>query len=144
MVSHLKWINLPINNKKLMNLGDLSLLLLPAWISVALIEWVLNFRNFFFSSTTTSTFIKNALVSRIKWPNLPINNEKLTNLRDPGLLLLSAWIFRCGLYIIAWHYVCFLLDSLWFLYYWHIWFDVISIFSLGVVVVVVLHFCSVC
>ena len=115
-----------------MNLGDLGLLLLPAWISVASIKWVPNFCNFFFSSTTTSNFIKSAVVSHIKWLNLPINNEKLTNFGDPSLLSPAPWIFCCGFYILAQHCVRLLLGSLWFLYYRHPWFVVVSIFLLPV------------
>ncbi len=144
MVSHLKWPNLLINNEKLMNLGDPGLLTLPTWILVPLIEWVPNFRDFFISSTTTSTFIKSVVVSHIKWLNLLINKKKLTKLGDPGLLSLPTWIFCCGLYILTRRYICLLLDSLWFLYCRHLWFIVVSIFLLGIVVVVVLHFCSVC
>ena len=144
VVSHLKWLNLPINNEKLMNLGDPSLLLLPTWISVSLIEWVLNFRDFFFSSTTISTFIKSAVISHIKWLNLFINNKKLTNLGDPSLLSLAAWIFCCGLYILARRCDRLLFSLLWFFYCQHPWFIMVSTFLLSVVVVVVLHFHSVC
>ena len=115
-----------------MNLGDPGLLSLPPWISVASIEWVPNFRNFFFSSTTTSNFIKNVGVNHIKWLNLPINNEKLTNLEDPSLLSLVTWIFRCTLYILARHCVCLLLSLLWFLYCWHPWFVAVFTFLLPV------------
>lgn len=51
---------------------------------------VLNFRDLFFSSTTIGIFIKTIVVSHIKQLKLPINNEKLINLADPGLLLLPA------------------------------------------------------
>ena len=115
-----------------MNLGDLGLLSLPAWISVASIEWVPNFRKFFFSLTTTSNFIKSAVVSQIKWLNLPINNEKLTNLGDPSLLSLAAWIFCYGLYILTWRCVRLLLDSLWFFYCRHPRFVMVSTFLLPV------------
>ena len=125
VVSHLKWLNLLINDEKLMNLVDPGLLSLPAWISVVSIEWMPNFRYFFFLSTTTANFIKSALESHIKWLNLPINNEKLTNLGDPSLLLLAAWIFCCGPYILAWRCVCLLLGLLWFLYCRHPRFDVV-------------------
>ena len=127
-----------------MNLGDSGLLSLPAWISVTLIEWVPYFHNFFFSSTTTSNFIKSAVISQLKWLNLPINDEKLTNLGDPSLLLLAAWIFCCGLYILAWRCICLLLGLLWFFYCRYPRFVVVSTFLLCDVVVVVLHFRSVC
>lgn len=39
MVNHLKWLNLSINNEKLINLEDIGLLLLLFWILMALIEW---------------------------------------------------------------------------------------------------------
>lgn len=41
VLSHLKQLNLPIKYKKLINLGDPGLLLLPAEISVTLITMVL-------------------------------------------------------------------------------------------------------
>ena len=144
VVSQLKWINLPINNEKLINLGDPGLLSLSAWISVVLIKWVPNFRNFFFSSMTTSTFIKSEVVSHIKWQNLPINNKKLTNLEDPSLLSMASWIFCCGLYIFPHYCVCLLLGLLWFVYCRHPRFVVVSTFLPCIVFVVVLHFCSVC
>ena len=115
-----------------MNLRDPGLLLLPAWISVASIEWVPNFRDFFFSSMMTSNFIKSVVVSHIKWLNLSMNNEKLTNLGDLSLLLLATWTFCCGLYILARRCICLLLSSLCFLYCRHPWFVVVSTFSLPV------------
>ena len=42
VVGHTKQLKLPINNKKLINLEDQSLLLLPAWISVTLITVILS------------------------------------------------------------------------------------------------------
>ena len=92
MVAHLNWLKLSINNEKLINLEDQGLLSLPVWISVVLIEWIFNFRNFFFLSIMLSIFIKSVAVSHLKWLNLLINNKKLIDLADPGLLLLPAWI----------------------------------------------------
>ena len=114
--------------KKLINLGDLSLLLLLTWILVASID----FCNFFFSSMTTSTFIKNVVVSHFKWLNLPINVKKLINLGDLGLLSLPAWILVAS---IEWSYLVLVL--LWSLYsrlmlwlLWSLYFRSIC-FSLG-------------
>ena len=42
VVSHLKWLKLPIKDEKLMNLGDPSSLSLPAWISITSIAVVLS------------------------------------------------------------------------------------------------------
>ena len=41
---------------------------------------------------TRSTFIITIVVSHWKWLNLPISNEKLMNLENPGSLLLQTWI----------------------------------------------------
>lgn len=77
--------------------------------------------NFFFSSTTTSTFIKSVVVSYLKWLNLSINNEKLMNLGDLGLLLFPAWISMAR---IEWS--CLVLVLLWSLHshlaLWLLWF----------------------
>ena len=76
-----------INNEKLISLGVLGLLL-----PLLSPEFAVSRCNFSFLSTTTSTFITSLVVSHLNWLNLSINNEKLMNLGDSGLLLLPTWI----------------------------------------------------
>ena len=72
---------------------------------------MINNRDFFFSSTTRSTFIKTVVISYWKQLNLPINNEKLMNLEDLSSLLLLTWILSSALSCTTSHvifYLCFI------------------------------------